>query len=105
MSAYNPIAVHDLESIAALGGWEGAGSLNARGPVVLKRTEQRAGEVEIEVCLKFQHVNEVEIAWWTCNELDGYDSRDDEFDHTAPEAWRPTVALGSLISRLLRPRS
>jgi hypothetical protein len=104
MSAYNPIALEDIERIATLGGWKvTARPSRADATAVLKRTEELAGEVEIKVSCRGRYADEVEIAWWSCTELEGYDSRDDELDHDAPEAWKPTVALGSLISRLLRP--
>ncbi|TEA09084.1 hypothetical protein [Mycobacteroides salmoniphilum] len=102
MSAYNPISAADIERIAALGGWEVLSRpSSADVTVVLTRTEEPAGEVEIKVSCRPQYADDVEIAWWSCSELDGYDSRDDELDHNVPEAWQPTVALGSLISRLL----
>ena len=102
--SYNPIAVDDLARIAALGGWEVTSRPpNADVKLVLTRTEEPAGQVEIEVYCTGQYADEAEIARWTCTERDGYDSRHDELDHRATEEWQPTVALGSLISRLLQP--
>jgi hypothetical protein len=107
MSAYNPITVRDLERLAVLGGWKAITQmtpLEGQIVVALERPEECAGFVEILVhCTAGQRAGEVEVHRWTCTELDGYDSRDDEADHRAPQAWQPTIALGSLISRLLQP--
>lgn len=111
MSAYNPISIDDIEHIAAQGGWESARRPTSdEAPViVLHRTEEHHGPVEIEVHFRGQTADEVEITHWKCSQAPGYepgdwyDSRDDESDHGTAEAWQPTVALGSLVSRLLLP--
>lgn len=105
-SAYNPITIHDLERIATLGGWKIITlmtPLEGQTVISLERPDERAGHIEVLIhCTAGQHTGEVEVARWTCTELDGYDSRDDELDHAAPAAWRPTIALGGLVSCLLR---
>lgn len=103
MTAYNPIPLDAIERIATLGGWDITSRPSSVDlTIVLTRREQLAGDVEIKVSCSGR-LSESEICWWSSTELDGYDSRDDEFDHQAPEPWQSTVALGSLISRLLRP--
>ncbi|SHU66587.1 Uncharacterised protein [Mycobacteroides abscessus subsp. abscessus] len=94
MNAYNPIAVEDIEHIAERSGWKVTGRPTDAGAwtVELKRTEEPAGEVEIEVHCRGQFENEVEITHWRCSDAAGYDpgdwydSRDDEFDHGTAEA-------------------
>lgn len=102
-----PVAIENLTRIAQLGGWD-VQTWNAgdwpKGEVRLGLTkhevESEASEITVH-CAPQGADGLMEVSWWWCVGRQNYDSRNGMGKLAAFEDWHPSIALGSLVSRLL----